>query len=182
MTDRPVAGYIDPGEVAPSPGIEHLEHAGSTVRGLGTGDAVTIAERAAGATVLLSGYTPVSADLLSRPPQLRGLPLFGEQGRDGGWDATAVPAHRFSEVSVGVFGMGRIGRSVVQLLRPVVETVSAYDLAAPQEAWPEGVDRVTELGVLLELSQILTLHAPLTDETRNLTGEPGRPLEPVVPR
>ncbi|WP_435742394.1 C-terminal binding protein [Nocardioides sp. SYSU DS0663] len=101
---------------------------------------------------------------------LRGLPFLGDEVRGGGWDATAVPTHRLSEVTVGVFGMGRIGRLTAQLLVPVVGKVAAYDPWAPSSAWPEGVERVGSLEAILGDSQVLTLHAPLTEDTRNVIG------------
>jgi phosphoglycerate dehydrogenase-like enzyme len=101
---------------------------------------------------------------------LRGLPFFGTQVRGGGWDATAVPTHRLSEVTVGVFGMGRIGRMTAQLLAPVVGKVAAYDPWAPSEGWVDDVERVRSLEDLLASSQVLTLHAPLTQDTRNVIG------------
>lgn len=104
---------------------------------------------------------------------LRGLPFLGDQVRRGGWDATAVPTHRLSEVAVGVLGMGRIGRMTAQLLAPVVREVRAFDPWAPSAGWPRGVDRVESLEALLQGSRVLTLHAPLTQETRNLIG-PGQ--------
>lgn len=101
---------------------------------------------------------------------LRGLPFFGNQVRAGGWDATAVPTHRLSEVTVAVFGMGRIGCMTAQLLTPVVGKVVAYDPWAPSAGWPDDVERVRSLDALLAESQVLTLHAPLTDDTRGVIG------------
>ena len=70
--------------------------------------------------------------------------------------------------TVGVVGLGRIGRGVVQRLRGFECRVQ---VCSPRvdAAWAksQGVD-VVALAQLLETSDIVTLHAPLTPETRFL--------------
>lgn len=73
-----------------------------------------------------------------------------------------------SEQVVGVVGLGRIGRAVVERLRlfgPRIIGVDPYLSDAP-----EGVSLVSGLEELLKNSDIVTLHLPLTKETRNLIG------------
>lgn len=73
--------------------------------------------------------------------------------------------------TVGVIGLGRIGRSVVQRLSGFEARVLA---AAPNvdEDWlrTTGVTR-TDLETLLEASDYVTVHAPLTPETRFMIDE-----------
>lgn len=71
---------------------------------------------------------------------------------------------------VGVVGASRIGRRVIELLRPHDLRVSLADPYVDQaEAVRLGVPPLP-LDELLRTSDIVTLHAPLTSETRHLIG------------
>ncbi len=72
--------------------------------------------------------------------------------------------------TLGVVGCGRIGKRVAKLARAFSMRVLAHDIA-PDRKWAHslGVDYVT-LDELLMLSDALTVHLPLTDETRGILG------------
>ena len=72
----------------------------------------------------------------------------------------------------GLIGLGEIGSRVAALLRAFGATVLAYDpYAVPERAAAAGVELVG-LPELLARSGIVSLHARLTDETKNLIGAP----------
>lgn len=84
-----------------------------------------------------------------------------------GWRALgAIPP--MDELTAGVVGAGRIGRAVMDRLRPFVAHVITYDPYI--ESTPEGVERVGSLDDLLRRSDVVTLHMPLTAETRGMIG------------
>jgi D-3-phosphoglycerate dehydrogenase len=70
--------------------------------------------------------------------------------------------------TVGIVGLGRIGRGVVQRLKGFETRILAVT-NDPDAAWARqcGVEYV-DLDTLLALSDVVTLHAPLTPETRML--------------
>ncbi|MFH8369917.1 hydroxyacid dehydrogenase [Streptomyces sp. NPDC018031] len=69
---------------------------------------------------------------------------------------------------VGIVGASRIGRRVIELLRPFDVEVSVYDPHLPRpEARGLGV-RPLPLDELVATSEVLSLHAPLLPETRHL--------------
>lgn len=71
---------------------------------------------------------------------------------------------------VGVIGASRIGRRLIELLRPFDLRVSLADPYVDEAAAARlGVPRVP-LDELLRTSDIVTLHAPQTPETRHLVG------------
>ncbi|GGE36593.1 hypothetical protein GCM10007276_12610 [Agaricicola taiwanensis] len=72
--------------------------------------------------------------------------------------------------TVGVVGMGNIGtRTAKKWQRAFDTTILAYDPYAPADAWADiPHERLTSLDELLPRVDILTLHLPLNDETRNL--------------
>lgn len=100
---------------------------------------------------------------------LRGIPFHHELVRAGHWDGTLVPAHRLSEVSVGVLGLGRIGRWFAEAIRPLVREVVGHDPGVPDHAWPKGVVRV-DLESVLRRSQLVSLHLPLAPGAEGLIG------------
>jgi D-3-phosphoglycerate dehydrogenase len=75
------------------------------------------------------------------------------------------PLHR---MTVGVVGYGVIGRATVHRLTNLAEKVVVYDPYA--KSVPAGVELAASLDELLKRSDAITLHAPLTPETRNLIG------------
>jgi len=72
------------------------------------------------------------------------------------------------ELSVGVLGGGRIGRAAIARLRPLVRDVALYDPYIADA--PDGVPLIADLDVLLRRTDILTVHLPLTPETRGMIG------------
>lgn len=74
--------------------------------------------------------------------------------------------------TVGVIGMGNIGKTVARIFQGGYESdIVAYDPYMAEGAW-EGVPhkRVRNLDELLSVSDIVTVHVPLTPETRGLIG------------
>lgn len=99
---------------------------------------------------------------------LRGVPFLDRDVRDGGWDfKVGRPIHRTSERTVGILGLGRIGRRAAELLAPFFDRVIGADPHLPSSAWPSGVERV-EVDDLLARADVVSLHLPLTDETHHL--------------
>jgi D-3-phosphoglycerate dehydrogenase / 2-oxoglutarate reductase len=98
----------------------------------------------------------------------RHLKQYDALSARGTWDYLATgPVHRLSSLTIGVLGLGRIGRTLAAGAAPWFGTVVAYDPALPDESWPEGVERVG-LDELFRRSDILSLHLPLNDETRHI--------------
>ena len=70
--------------------------------------------------------------------------------------------------TVGIIGTGRIGRVFIDICRGFGMKVLAYDKYPSKELiGREGVEYV-ELDELLESSDVISLHCPLTDETRHI--------------
>ncbi len=96
---------------------------------------------------------------------LRRLPEGEAVLRGGGWGIAQLrPIKRLSDGTVGVVGLGRIGRRVVELIRPFGVTILGHD---PFVTELEGV-RVVDLDELLAASDAVTLHCPLLPQTRGL--------------
>lgn len=73
--------------------------------------------------------------------------------------------------TVGLVGLGRVGRKVAERLKPFGPRILGHDPGLPEEALREiGVDPVP-LTVLLEHSDIVSLHAALTPQTQRMIDE-----------
>jgi D-3-phosphoglycerate dehydrogenase / 2-oxoglutarate reductase len=94
---------------------------------------------------------------------LRGLGRFDAAVRESEWSAIAPfpQACRPSETTIGVVGLGRIGAKVARQAVALGFRVLAYD---PYVAAPDGV-RLATFEELLSGSDLITLHAPLNEET-----------------
>lgn len=91
--------------------------------------------------------------------------------RAGAWDAQAYGApRRLSALTLGVVGFGRIGRRFATVSAPLFGRVVAYDPAQPAEL--PGEIAATELDALLEQSDVVSLHLPLTSSTARIIDAP----------
>ncbi len=104
----------------------------------------------------------VMAMLLHLVKRLGPLTTLVRQGR---WvERGAIPVGDLDGATIGIVGYGRIGRRVGELAAAFGMRVLAHDPLSPP---PSGV-ACEDLVELAAASDILTLHAPLTDETHHL--------------
>lgn len=83
------------------------------------------------------------------------------------WDYSALPLpSRLSTQTLGLFSLGRISREVARRALPFFDRVVAFDPFVPEDSWEPGVERLNSVDELLAASNVLSLHALLTDETR----------------
>ena len=88
--------------------------------------------------------------------------------REGRWAQRAtVPVGDLGGATLGVVGYGRIGRRTATLGAAFGMRVLAYDPVSE----PPGDVRCGDLGELAARSDVITLHLPLTDQTRHLVDD-----------
>jgi len=76
--------------------------------------------------------------------------------------------------TIGLMGFGRIGRELGKICRQAFGMqVIAYDPYLAEEINNEGLSwvRMVEIGELLSEADFISIHVPLTDQTRNLVDE-----------
>jgi D-3-phosphoglycerate dehydrogenase len=96
---------------------------------------------------------------------VRKLPQGDVLVRAGHWGSAQLgELHRLSTLTLGLLGYGRIARHVAGVMRGIVGKILVYD---PYVKQAEGVQLV-ELDELLRNSDIVSVHSPLTPETRGL--------------
>jgi phosphoglycerate dehydrogenase-like enzyme len=90
--------------------------------------------------------------------------------RAGRWKLPQVLSPSLVGATVGLIGLGRIGREVVKRLAGFGCTIIGTDPIADPREWRErGVD-VVDLEALLEQSDVVSLHVPRSDTTRGMIG------------
>lgn len=112
---------------------------------------------------------------------LRRIPRANEFVRDGGWERGDVKrlkgliGERIEEKIIGIIGLGDIGFRVLELLKPFKpKRILVYDPYISREVVRSaGAELVSSLDELLASADILTIHAPLTEETRHLLNRRG---------
>ncbi len=87
--------------------------------------------------------------------------------RTGGWNRAAFAGRELTGDTLGLFGFGAIAREVADLATAMGQTVLTYDPYVADDEIPARVERVADFPHLFEQSDAVSIHAPLTTETRH---------------
>ena len=89
--------------------------------------------------------------------------------RKGEW--YQVKGRQLSDCTVGIVGCGHVGKDLVRLLKPFNCKILAYDILDFKEFYAE--NNVTPVGLddLIKNSDVVTLHLPLDDSTKNIMNQ-----------
>ena len=71
-------------------------------------------------------------------------------------------------MSLGIVGLGRIGKRMAHVSRNIFQRVVAYDPHLIDGDFPAFVERIRDLHELFAQSDVVSPHVPLNDETRNM--------------
>jgi D-3-phosphoglycerate dehydrogenase len=85
----------------------------------------------------------------------------------GKWEKKKFKGDELGGKTLGIAGIGNIGKEVARRALALGMKVIAYDPYVPA---PQGVEQVQDMDAILRRSDYLTFHMPLTDETRNMIG------------
>jgi C-terminal binding protein len=101
----------------------------------------------------------------------RGLPGSDRVARGGAWQWGLVPSFRLTEKWLGIVGLGRIGTATALRAKAFGMRVGFYDPYKPS-GWDKalGLVRFGSLDELARTCDVVSLHTPLTPETRGLIG------------
>ncbi len=92
--------------------------------------------------------------------------------QEGKWDRKSYMGTQLADKTLGVIGLGRIGQEVARRAIAFGMRVLGYDpFLAPEAATKLGVDKVESVHEMLPQVDYLTVHTPLTPETRHLIGK-----------
>jgi D-3-phosphoglycerate dehydrogenase len=141
-------------------GVDNVDVAAASRKGVvvmntPTGNAVTTAEHAISLLMSLARYIPQATASV----------------KNGKWEKTKFEGTEIAGKTLGVIGMGNIGRIVADRAQGLKMNVIAFDpVLSSDKAGSLGVELVS-IDTLFERSDFITAHAPLTPETKGLIGE-----------
>ena len=97
----------------------------------------------------------------------RNIPQAHAALKQGRWERKAYGGVELADKTLGVLGFGRIGQQVARRAAGLGMRVVAYDPFVSPERFRElGVERVESEREVYAAADFLTLHLPLTDQTR----------------
>lgn len=128
---------------------------------------------------VLVAHTPVAEDYESVAEHavalalasVRRLAATEQHMRAGGWHGPDTVIDTLNGRTVGLIGLGRIGRAAAKRFAPFCGRVLAYDPhVAPEDVQGLGIE-CTSLDEVLRQCDVLSLHVTLSEETRSLIDE-----------
>ncbi|MCX8169898.1 MAG: hydroxyacid dehydrogenase, partial [Candidatus Methanomethyliaceae archaeon] len=100
---------------------------------------------------------------------LRGTYRAIESMKKGLWEKKSLYGNELFNKTLGIIGFGRIGKAVAERAKAFGMKVIVYDIFMDQESLERmKVTRASSLEELLRLSDIISLHVPLTKDTKHL--------------
>jgi D-lactate dehydrogenase len=110
---------------------------------------------------------------------IRRIPRAHARVRDGNFSLDKLVGFELCAKTFGVIGTGRIGRAAATIARGFGCRVIAYDVRPDEELARELGVRYVSLDELLAESDIVSLHAPLTPQSRHIIDAAGlRKMKP----
>lgn len=89
--------------------------------------------------------------------------------RNGAWKG-GYEGMQLAGKRLGLIGVGKVGTQVAVMARAIGMTVIAYDPYLPADAWLNLGFQGTDLDTVLATADVVTIHVPLSVETRDLIG------------
>ena len=146
----------------PSVGYQHIDVAACTARG------IKVANTAGANTISVAEHTIAWGLCL-----LKNMFHAHTSTKSGGWEQMSIKSVELQGKVWGIVGFGRIGQAVAERLKPFgLSRIIYHDTYRPKPSVEQALGvEYTELTTLLSQSDIISLHAPLTDATRNMINE-----------
>ena len=138
-------------------GVDNIDVPAATARGVVVmntpfGNSITTAEHAIAMMMALA----------------RQIPAADRSTHAGKWEKSRFMGVELYGKTLGVIGCGNIGAIVADRAQGLKMKVVAYDpFLSPERAQDLGVEKV-DLDELLRRSDVITLHTPMTDQTRGM--------------
>ncbi len=141
-------------------GVDNIDVKGATMRGIVVmnapdGNTITTAEHTVALLVSMARNVPQAHALL----------------QSGVWDKKKFVGVELNGKTLGVIGLGRIGRHVAKIAKGFGMNIFAYDPFVSEDQAKDLGFEVGSLDDVFAKADFLTIHTPVTDETRNIIGK-----------
>ena len=94
---------------------------------------------------------------------------YGHEGiSKGEWNRHKLIGSELCDKTLGIVGLGKIGREVLQRSQAFNMKILGYDPFLAEDFFREDELRICDLDYLIENSDYITLHIPLTKDTKDL--------------
>jgi len=143
-------------------GVDNVDIAAASRRG------IIVMNTPGGNTLSTAEHTLALLLALSRNvyPACRSL-------KDGQWDRKRFMGTQLAGKTIGVIGLGRIGLEVARRAAAFGMTVLGFDpYVTPERAKQHQVDMAESLDAIYARADYITVHVPVTDETRGMIAGP----------
>ena len=143
----------------PSVGYQHIDVESCTAKG------IKVANTAGANTVSVAEHTIAWGLFL-----LKNMLHAHTSTKSGGWEQMTIKPAELKGKVWGIIGFGHIGRAVAERLKPFqLSKILYYDVYRPGPSIEEqfGVEYAA-MNILLSQSDLISLHAPLTESTRSM--------------
>src|SRR5262245_14247896 len=141
-------------------GVDNIDVAAATRKG------IVVMNTPGGNTVSTAEHTVTLLMALARH-----VPAADTSVKAGKWERNKFVGTQLAGKTIGVVGLGRVGREVARRAAGLDMKVIGFDpFLSPERAAQLGIESVSGLEQMLPRCDVLTVHTPLTDETRDLIG------------
>src|SRR5438876_7531038 len=141
-------------------GVDNIDVAAATRKG------IVVMNTPGGNTVSTAEHTITMMMALSRH-----IPSADASVHQGKWERGKFVGTQLAGKTLGVVGLGRVGREVARRAAGLDMKVIGYDpFLSPERAAQLGIEAAPDLHSVLPRVDFLTVHTPLTAETTNLIG------------
>ena len=96
------------------------------------------------------------------------IPACNDVKVNKNWDKYKFMGRELRGKTLGILGFGRVGQRVAKLAHAFQMYVVAYDPYLPEYVFDQEATKGVSVEELLKISDFVTIHMPLNDETRNL--------------
>jgi D-3-phosphoglycerate dehydrogenase len=142
-------------------GVDNVDVAAATARG------IVVMNAPDGNTITTAEHTMALLVALAR-----NVPQADSSVKEGKWERKRFIGVELQGKTLGIIGLGRIGRAVAARARAFGMKIVAHDpFISPEEAKDLEIESVS-LDEVFSRADFLTVHTPLTSETRGIIGVP----------
>ena len=138
-------------------GVDNIDIQEATSRG------IVVMNNPDGNTISAAEHTIAMMMALSRNIQLGHMGII-----NGEWNRSNLVGNELKGKTIGVVGLGRIGREVIKRAKGLEMKILGYDPFVNQDVLDPEVVSLVDLDALTSDSDYITLHLPLLDSTKNL--------------
>ena len=138
-------------------GVDNIDIQEATNRG------IVVMNNPDGNTISAAEHTMAMMMGLSRNIQLGHMDII-----NGEWNRSSLVGNELKGKTLGIVGLGRIGREVIKRALGMEMKILGYDPFVNQEVFDPETVTLVDLDILTKNSDYITLHLPLLDTTKNL--------------